>query len=137
MSDDFHAFCCSHDPAFNLTDFDVGRDEVEPMIRRMRQDSPHSDCNLLIGRYSGSLIDIGCPGSLGTDRGFGEAFGCASGHKEIKWIDARWLKLALALLGPTGSIQSGPGAEELDAVTRWCWTPERIHRLRRILTSEP
>jgi len=137
MSDDFQVFCCSHDPAVPVGD-DVGRDEIEPLIRSLRKQSAHETCDLLVGRYSGALVEIGCPCNIGLPAGSpGHKFGGGGPgyHRDMEWVDQRWLALAATLLDDTGAIIPGVSESASLKATRSCWTPQRIHRLRFILND--
>lgn len=128
MSSDYRILCLSHDPAI-VTDAEWhssagGREAAEraaaaPVECDILRE--HVGCDLLIGRYSYPLVEIGCP------------VGAAGPHHigyhphAAQWVDAGWLRLLCAVT----LADSTPGiAAVLRGSVTHCWTAERARRLR-------
>lgn len=114
MSSTYHLMCLSHEPALvidNVSWSCRGPDEFAGAIT-----PEHSKCDLLIGRWSGGLAEIGCPPS--------------SYHPNvIIWADARWLRLlAAAYKQPVRKRDPALSAAMVRVST--CWNPRRMERLR-------
>ena len=64
MSSDFHILCLSHEPALIIpgheydNPFAAIQVAADPMSR---ETGGHGSCDLLVGRYSASLVEVGCP----------------------------------------------------------------------------
>lgn len=126
MSSDYEAFCLSHDPALGM---ERGRSTAEDAVEYGRLS--HPKCDLLIGRYSGALVEVGCPSSP-----MGENDVRHPGYHphHIVWVEAGWLRLALAALdGQDGAAEVSALDRAVAEVTRLCWRPQRIARLRPFL----
>lgn len=124
MSSTYRILCLSHDPAMTAGESDWqsgngGREAaVECVSNRVALMPEHRDCDLLIGRYSYPLVEVGCPPSVGR-------------HRDVEWVDVGWLRILAryAELAPAEFL-----ADSLtSAVPAGCWTPERLHRLRHEL----
>ncbi|MFJ2004756.1 hypothetical protein [Streptomyces chartreusis] len=121
MSSTYYLLCVSHDPAISVNDSGYNRpEEAEAAVGQ--QDAVHSQCDLLIARHSGALIEIGCPQSYPRREG---AHQCP-GHGRTEWIDWEWLRL-LAV-----AYQSSDEQVRQTATDRGfsCWSWERLRRLR-------
>lgn len=124
MSSHYVLFCVSHDPPITFGGASDWRDwnSPEPALAAVadRTTGPaveHPNCDLLIGRYSGALIEVCCSAS----RSNGPYHG--SSHRDDQWIEVDWLRL-LALAGP----------DRIEAARlRSCWTWEVVYRLRHQL----
>jgi len=124
VSSHYVLFCVSHDPAIVFGGVSDHRDWSSPDLalaaiadRTTGPAREHPHCDLLIGRYSGGLIEVCCSASRSNGPHHG------SSHREDIWIDPAWLRL-LAL--------SHPGHEEV-AELRSCWSRDVALRLRRLL----
>jgi hypothetical protein len=119
VSSIYRVLCLSHDPAIVVTDPGYNRPEqAEEAIRAGVDEHPH--CDLLIGRFSYPLVEAGCPAS--RDRAGGHR--CT--HGGTVWADADVLRLLAA-----GYQSQDAGVRE--ATRRfegWCWSWERLRRLR-------
>lgn len=126
MSSTYKALCLSHDPAIVLDspEWHSGDGGVERSVAAVSAGlDGHPGCDLLVGRYSYPLVEVCCPAAIdaGAQREGTQCF-----HREPKWVDASWLRLAaLALDAPAGS----PLRKAVERVGR-CWTPDRLRRLR-------
>lgn len=127
MSSTWSILCASHEPAIEIAD--CGGSPEHAIERCAAPPPAHAGCDLLIARYSGGLVEIGCPPSRrlpGSQRHVG------SWHPhDAQWVDADWLRLFAA------AIEAGGYSDALDAAvaraTRACWTPQRIARLASVL----
>lgn len=122
MSSTFELLCASHTPALELDD-DTTLDVVIGRLAAGLPEHPH--CDLLIGRRSGGLVEVGCPPSAGK----GRSGRCC--HSGIEWADASWLLLLAAVTGE-GSEQPPAVAAAVARVPR-CWTPARVANLASLL----
>lgn len=121
MSSSYESLCLNHNPAlasrgsFNSPEgaLDHARDERHPR------------CDILIGRWSGALIEVGCPptepGSVRWHPG---------AHRDWEWVDMAWLRLAAAVwrLDPCPE----PVVAALAGLRGWCWTKERVLALMTV-----
>ena len=119
MSSTYYVLCLSHDPAITVNDPGYNRPEdAEEAIR----DRPtgHEHCDLMIGRYSYPLVELGCPPS----RDQPTQLGCT--HGGTTWTDAKWLRLlAAAYQTADPAVQKTVGDGR-----HWCLPWERLRRLR-------
>ncbi len=119
MSSTYYVLCLSHDPAITVNDPGYNSAaEAEAAIRD--RPSGHEHCDLMIGRYSYPLVELGCPAS----RDQTVKLGCT--HGGIVWTDSKWLRLLAA------AYQSGdPGVRKaMEEGRHWCLPWERLRRLR-------
>lgn len=116
MSSTYRLLCLSHDPAI-CAGPEFGSNSAEDELNRAAE-TPHADCDLLIGRWSGALVEIGCPPRHASTM-----------HNRIEWVDVRWLRLL------TGAIHSADTRllALAEPCMRTCWTTQRLHRLRELL----
>lgn len=123
MSSVYRILCVSHDPALDYGEY-RSRGEVEDAVRA--DGGQHADCDLMLGRYSYPLVEVGCPALLGCERAGGRLCG-SHGHTE--WVDVAWLRiLAAAHQAGTDQMRQLAGATQL---RHWSW--ERLRRLRHEL----
>ncbi|WP_314411403.1 hypothetical protein [Streptomyces sp. DSM 40484] len=121
MSSNYAALCLSHDPAIIVHDPGFNRPEqAEEAIRAGIND--HRNCDLLIGRFSYPLIEVGCPGIPGG--------GCS--HRSTEWVDSGWLRV-LAHARAAGALPPAVASHH----DLHCWTEQRVWRLREELGLEP
>jgi hypothetical protein len=127
MSSTYRILCVSHDPAIALEQFefqsgDDGRARAEEAVATGVAD--HPNCDLLIGRYSYPLVEVGCPPKPRHS-------GVYHPHN-TEWLDVFWLRLLVAAQrAPEGSQE-----RQLATGAPGCWSPERLHRLRLELVLE-
>lgn len=129
MSSTYRVLCLSHDPSVVAADGDWSRPEhAEAAIRDGIEG--HEDCDLLIGRYSYPLVEVGCPATPPAPRVSQHRCGYHPHH--TAWVDVTWLwLLALAQQQPDGTPLARAAAR-----ARACWAPERLYRLRNELDFE-
>lgn len=127
MSSTYHILCLSHDPALHITG--LGHNRPEEAEAAIRDDSDaHGHCDLLIARYSGGLVELGCPPCYPPRPG---ARRCTT-HSRTEWVETEWLRLLAA------AYQSDDEAVRRATEDRGfcCWSWERLRRLRAELGIE-
>ncbi|MYR36378.1 hypothetical protein GTX14_04845 [Streptomyces sp. SID4944] len=123
MSSTYRVLCLSHDPAI-IIDGDWRRAEgAEEAVAAGVDGHPH--CDLIIGRYSYPLVEVGCPPS----RDHRAKVTCY--HNSTAWTESEWLRLLAAAYH-----SSDEAVRTLAAKTSRCWAGERLHRLRAELDSD-
>lgn len=119
MSSDYYLLCLSHDPAIVISGDDLGLAVVTALRDREHPDlGRHRDCDIIAGRYSYPLIEVGCYGSQ-----LPGWTACNLTHSILTWTDADWLRLLIASAGKVDDAVLRPFA------TR-CWPLDRIRRLQ-------
>jgi hypothetical protein len=125
VSSDYRLVCLSHNPGLGIGTEYVSPDEAVSALGTMLPD--HGDCDVVLGRWSGALVELGCLG--GRRPGHGSLY-----HVVVLWTRAEWLALALAV------VQNGSHPESvvrvLERATRDCWTVDRLTRMRNLLATE-
>jgi hypothetical protein len=125
MSSLYKILCLAHDPSLVIGD-NEWRISTQPLYYIAHpQDNEwtvdHTSCDLLIGRYSYSLVEICCPPSFGrvlTNSHF-------NSHRDAEWVDVAWLRL-LRHYYKESPIEPVRGIPQ-------CWNYNRILRLRNVL----
>lgn len=125
MSSTYYVLCLSHDPAITVNDPGYNRPEdAEEAIRDGV--TGHEQCDLMIGRYSYPLVELGCPSTRGRSTP-PRPNGIACCHGSTDWTDRDWLWILAA------AYQSSDPAM-MAAVERGhqrqCLPWERLRRLR-------
>lgn len=125
MSSDYHLLCLSHDPAIVIGN-EFRRHEVEALTRDTEALRDHPHCDVVIGRFSYPLIEVGCLGmTMSGTR-------CKRLHRGVEWIDRDWLKLLLAATTPPNAVDPAI----LQPFVHGCWPLERLRKLRGELGFE-
>jgi hypothetical protein len=119
MSSTYRVLCLSHDPAMVAADGDWNRASMAEEAIAAGVEG-HETCDLLIGRYSYPLVEVGCPA---TKDGPG-SYRCI--HGGTQWADVDWLRLLAIAQREPADTDLGRAAEEAG---RRCWSPERLRRL--------
>lgn len=129
MSSIYRLICMNHDPALVLDDIDFGSaDSVllaltvaeGPVIEMIER---HAKCDLVVGRWSGALIEVACPG-INVPASHRGAHGKAYGLTD-NWTDVGWLQLL-------GRLHAD--APELAGVRLpSCWPHDRAVRLAELI----
>ncbi|MEU9640937.1 hypothetical protein [Streptomyces sp. NPDC048188] len=117
MSSTYRILCLSHDPALVEGEY-ASSTEAEAAVATGVEG--HRRCDLLIGRYSYPLVEVGCPASKY------QAADLLCCHGEAMWVDAEWL---LLLAAAHQSSDEGVTAA-VGRFGRHCWQWERLRRLR-------
>lgn len=119
MSSTYSVLCLSHDPAITVHDPGYNRPEqAEAAIRDGV--NGHEHCDLMIGRYSYPLVELGCPAS----RDQPVKLRCT--HGGTSWTDSEWLRLLAAAYQSTDPAMG----EAIKAGYHGCLPWERLRRLR-------
>ena len=114
MSSIYRAICLSHTPAIALDkEWHSGHDGRSAIYGAIKSQfiEGHTECDLLMGRYSYPLVEIGCPG----------APHCRNHHGPI-WIHPDWLRLLSRAISWNLEIPY--------TLTRSCWTLDRLKKIR-------
>jgi hypothetical protein len=118
VSSTYRLLCLSHDPAI-VIDHDMALAEIEALSdRNDTRLAGHEFCDVLAGRFSYPLIEVGCLGIRLRPQA-----GCRGYHNGINWVDSDWLRLLLA-------SRSVAPAEVLRPFISRCWPLDRVSRLR-------
>jgi hypothetical protein len=127
MSSTYRILCLSHDPAIVIDEglefhSDVGGREraVDAVLNGVKG---HEGCDLLIGRYSYPLVEVGC------------AKGAGCHHSGTRWINSEWLRL-LHAVGEAHADERLKKAYAKAQRLHGCWTDQRLDRLRLELGVE-
>lgn len=122
MSSNYQAICLSHDPAMLVSDA-YGERHSNQAAALMCGRQEHPRCVLLIGRWSGGLIQVCCPGQVGYPPEHPAPPMHSGSHRDDQWTEASWLRL-LALSDDTMRAKAG----RTD-----CWTYDTARRLWTVL----
>jgi hypothetical protein len=140
VSSTYRVICFGHTTPLILDDTessDVGTALAKAETPRAKRH--HPDCDLLIGRWSGALIALGCP-PMPAPFARQLAMPCRSSHSSVEWIDDEWLRLAVAVDSISPSIDTAATNEAraiLDNEVRRCWSsPARLAALRKFFEAE-
>ena len=124
MSSTYYVLCLSHDPAITVNDSGYSSPEAAEEAIRDRA-SGHEACDLMIGRYSYPLVELGCPTSKDQPAALRSGvLSCC--HGGAVWVRKEWLLLLAA------AYQSDDPAMRaaVKAGSHWCLPWERLKRLR-------
>jgi hypothetical protein len=125
VSSNYSVLCLSHDPAIIVHDPGYNRPEqAEAAIRDGI--NGHESCDLMIGRYSYPLVELGCPAAPGRpERLRPSVVTCY--HGDTAWIDRDWLWiLAAAYQSPDPDLRAAIEKGHRQQCLPW----ERLRRLR-------
>lgn len=127
MSSTYRVLCLSHDPAIVAADDFQRPETAEGAIAAGI--SEHEHCDLVIGRYSYPLVELGCPRTIRTT---GQPTpprpnGITCYHSGTIWVDRDWLwLLAAAHQSPDPGMRVAIDRGH----SRQCLPWERLRRLR-------
>jgi len=130
MSSVYRVLCLNHDPAIVIDrDWDNGPEAIDAAANPDHHEvlEFHTSCDLLVGRWSGSLCEVGCPPQPHEADKYGACY-----HTGPQWTSVDWLRLFEAAL----HVLPNPEVEKALKVFRRpyrCWSPERVERLRSVL----
>jgi hypothetical protein len=127
MSSNYSILCVSHDPAIDIYGDDSSQ-LTGPLDAMSAAANPsetaglesHVDCDLLVARYSGCLIELACPGGENCKPGY-------HGPDHDSWTPVGWLRL----LHATFSVFDDALLKSLNLPR--CWTYQRVRRLGPLL----
>lgn len=124
MSSVYRLLCMNHDPALTISHDWTSLDEaITAALKPAMYDwlvEDHGKCDLLVGRYSASLVEVFCPASR-------ERLGHGS-HNSPQWVDKDWLVLLHAAMTAPPNQALAAALEPLQG--SWsCWGWQRVERL--------
>jgi hypothetical protein len=125
VSSTYRVLCLSHDPAIIVHDPGFNRPEqAEAAIADGIAE--HAGCDLVIGRYSYPLVELGCPAAAGRPKHLRpDVVTCY--HGGTRWIDRDWLRiLAAAYQSPDPGMRTAIEQGHQQQCLPW----ERLRRLR-------
>lgn len=123
MSSTYRILCLSHDPATAEGEYVTAEEALTAIAEGL---PTHPNCDLMVGRYSYPLVEVGCPPTKHQPANL------ACVHGGTAWTGSAWLRLLLA------ALQSS----DLDVLAvatggrHTCFPWERLHRLRGELGAE-
>lgn len=128
MSSTYRILCLSHDPAIPIET--PGWNRPTPAEEAIRIGiTGHEQCDLMIGRYSYPLVELGCPRSADRpDSLRPDVLRCY--HGSTIWTDTEWLLLLAAAYQSTDPAMR----EAIKAGSHTCLPWERLRRLRAELS---
>ena len=128
MSSNYYLLCLNHDPAITIAGpFNDAEVPLRRVVERAGEGlSEHTECDLLIGKYSGALVEICCPGGV-------RPYQHEHQHPRPEWVDADWLRLLLAVQREQLSEEARKHVAKFAA---FCWYQRRVIRLRHELGIE-
>ena len=123
MSSTYYLLCLSHDPALLCGEYPSAIEAESAIAAGVAE---HTRCDVAIGRFSGALVEVGCPAS----RYQPAKLGCR--HGDTAMADADWLRLLASAYQSTD--------EAVVAAVRksrfFCWPWDRLRRLDEELGFE-
>lgn len=129
MSSTYRLLCLNHCPAL-VIDGPDWQDPAPAIDAALNRDAHgwlaeyHPTCDLLVGRYSASLVAVCCPAAPGRP--------AHGNHSGAEWVELDWLVLlhAASCGAPDDRI-----AQAIKALGRSasCWSWERLDRLAPLL----
>jgi hypothetical protein len=125
VSSNYSVLCLSHDPAIIV--HDPGYNRAEQAEEAIRDGiTGHEACDLMIGRYSYPLIELGCPASPGRPKHLRpNVVTCY--HGSTVWTDRDWLWiLAAAYQSPDPDMRAAVEKGHQQQCLPW----DRLRRLR-------
>jgi hypothetical protein len=134
VSSTYSIFCLSHDPVIEADDDVPSRDEA--ITWASEGFGHHPTCDLLVARYSGGLIELGCP-AMGSLPGEGDKPRLRfhpGWHRDTVWAEAGLLRVAAAVIETEADGHADLLTKALKRMPM-CWTVERLHRLRYLLEA--
>lgn len=129
MSSTYAILCMSHDPAIEAVDERSAEEAISWAAAGL---SEHPNCDLLVARYSGGIIQVGCPGVATPPDGRLAHRGHPGWHRDIIWAEAGLLRVAAAVVQTEDDGHAEVLTKSLKRMPM-CWTVERLRRLRHVL----
>jgi hypothetical protein len=127
MSSTYNVICLSHAPAIEEGADFTGADEALGALIRGRHISVarHRYCDIVIGRWSGALVEVCCPG-----RAIPLTEGDYRHHRDPEWLRVGWLRLL------HHARQNDDGTDGLLGHDGYCWPEDRLNRLEPLFRRE-
>jgi len=127
VSSTYRVLCLSHDPAIVAADDFQRPETAEAAITEGIAE--HAGCDLVIGRYSYPLVELGCPSTRGRSTP-PRPNGITCCHGRTVWVDRDWLWiLAAAYQSPDPGMRAAVERGH----QRQCLPWERLKRMRNEL----
>lgn len=136
MSSVYRLLCLAHDPAIVISgsafcEWSDPAPAIQAALRLTTNDTvsqQHPDCPLMVGRYSGSLVELCCPAGHGDTaaRHFAGGMHVASEWVDVLWLRLLWHSLRVGEAGGNGELLQAAWA----ANNMGCWPSYVLHRLR-------
>lgn len=127
MSSRYSVICLTHDPALNEEDdFGSAEEAIGAVTLGTGPAAQHRACDVVIGRWSYPLIEVGCPSNIGTDRI--PARRCY--HNGPVWTYTGWLRLL------HHSRMNDDATDRLVGSDAQCWPEARLDRLEPLFRLE-
>jgi hypothetical protein len=130
VSSTYSILCLSHDPAIEAVEEAPSLEEA--LAWAADGFGAHPACDLLVARYSGGIIEVGCPGAPNRPEGRLPHRGHTGWHLNAIWAEAGLLRVAAAVIETEADGHADVLAASLKQMPM-CWTVERLHRLRNVL----
>lgn len=124
MSSEYDVLCVSHAPAILI---ETGEGQPAPAIERVQRGiDEHPACDLLVGRWSGALVEICCVG--------GET---AKPHHPGWHRDPTWVDVGLVRIAALSLKYADVDPAMMDALRRLpiCWSHDRLRSLSKRLEA--
>lgn len=135
MSSTYRILCLSHEPALILSPewSTTQRMDAELAAAHPAEGNglgEHTECDLLVGRYSYPLIEVGCPRSNGHQS---QPRGRVPAHypyhpSDTEWVGVEWLRV-LWLAMQVAKDSADPYDLAVVRKVPGCWTEKRLERL--------
>jgi hypothetical protein len=122
VSSTYRILCLSHDPATDHGEYHT-RPAAEAAIATGIIGHPH--CDLMIGRYSYPLVELGCPASRHQPEQLRPGV-LRCYHSGTKWTDTDWLRLLAAAYQSSDPDVRKAATDGRHGCLPW----ERLRRLR-------
>jgi hypothetical protein len=134
VSSTYRVLCLAHEPALTLAPEWSRPEDAEMAVAKPTEDNglaEHADCDLLIGRYSYPLIEVGCPASK---KGLPASHYPYHPH-DTEWMDIAWLRL-LWMARDYLANDEDPYLRMAVDKAPGCWSAQRLTRLAPELRLE-
>ncbi|MFC8985171.1 hypothetical protein [Streptomyces sp. NPDC057115] len=123
MSSTYRVLCLSHDPATAEGEYATADEALAAIAEGL---PAHPGCDLMVGRYSYPLVEVGCPPTKYQPASL------ACTHGAAAWTDSTWLRLLLAALQSSDLDVLAAAVDGRHTCFPWA----RLHRLRAELGVE-
>lgn len=125
MSSRYNWICISHNPAIEIDNPEYQDfNQITGAVKNEDRPTGHKQCDLIVGRWSGGLVELMCPGCK---------YRKYHGSSCQKWIDKDWLVLLLRAWEfnkpkPGGSNSNYAGIA-IPSHLMQCWHPDRLNKI--------
>jgi hypothetical protein len=113
MSSVYRYICLSHDPSIIIENIEYSDfDTTTGAILNKTKIHNHATCDLIVGRWSGGLVELVCPSCN------------YHGSSYQKWVSKDWVLLLKRSIDKQVEVPRG---------LYRCWTAERVERMATLL----